>query len=206
MAVELLEVGLEHIGVMQCGKLQTLSMSDPDYPTDSPATIIPNERGEYIITQAMISGTSSGEFYDGSQKVLEWTRDDKGQLIIEAFTSHQINCFANINEKECLIKAKGPLLLEGTLHIESMLSIDTEALLFADAIVCDGTVAFTVEQGVGFLAPVSSKDFIVNAAFIHQSADFQVAGQMDVSAQVFKQEPHVTTSAESLCLLASQCC
>lgn len=198
-------VSLNQIGVSARQKTDALSplLSQPSLvPITSIST---NEQGEYSLNSALFIQASQGALYDGDIKVLEWFCDAKGQLVIEVFTDKQLNLFGDLHLKQCLIKAQGPLFLEGCMHVEGTLGITAQALLCAAKIESTGVVALSAQQGVGLMGQVIASDLHVNAAHLHQEASFQVTGQIDCSIQSYKQDSDCLTSAHSLRLIALQC-
>ena len=192
---ELVQVNIDDIGVIP--RQDLLSDNKIGFTVDS--------NDDYSIGKSLFNTESTQVLYDGNQKIIEWGFEPSGRLFIDSFTHKQVNFFFDIDVNECKIKAKGPLFLAGKIHAETALQINAEALCFAETLTCHGTVLLNIQQGVGFLAPVSAHDLKIKAALVHQSADICVSGTLNVSAQFFKQTPHVNTHAKVLLLRAIQC-
>ena len=163
-----------------------------------------DENGEYTFSNEMLqSDRSYQEFYDGEHKVLEVFYNDHG-LILNILSDKQTNLFIDLTVNECIIKASGPLCIDGKLKIKSTLAISANALCFLDAIDFDGVASLTIQQGVGLLAPFRVKKLSLTAAYLYQSADISI-GQYDLSVQAFQQVQGSKTHINALRLVSEQC-
>ncbi|KTC96765.1 hypothetical protein [Legionella feeleii] len=203
---ELLPVGTQDLGVLpRKGREDYLPAIEWHDQHKRHALIKPDENNEYTITESLIKASSHCALYDNQTKILEWHYGEDGRLIVQSYTEKQVNLFAALKVKECLIKAQGPLFFKGKLDSEATVAIDAEALWLADAVTSEGTIVLNTRQGVGLLAPVNGQHLVINASYIHQEADLQLSGQLDVSTQCFKQDASVKTSVTSLRFIAAQC-
>ncbi|MGQ3890939.1 hemagglutinin repeat-containing protein [Legionella sp. CNM-4043-24] len=169
-----------------------------------PKDISQDENQEYTIPAHLITSTEHGSVCDKDITILEWHMTKEHCLVITSHTDRQINLFENVELKECVIKASGPVQIAGTIDCESALVIEAEALRITKSIKAGTSVLLSARQGVGLLAPVQAQDLTIRATYVHQEADLRLSGQLDVSSQFFKQGA-VKTELESLRLLASQC-
>jgi hypothetical protein len=206
-AVKILQIGINDLGVVPRDKspdqLPLISKHDKKWAT---AQIKPDANNEYNITENLIASALNGELYDKDVKILEWYYDDERRLIVESYTDRQVNLFADLKVKECLIKAKGPLYINGKVESESAIAIKAEALWLAKPLTSAGEILLNVHQGVGLLAPVKAQNLIIDAAYVHQEAELQLSGQLDISTKYFKQDPSVRTTVNSLRLITSDQC
>lgn len=208
-AVEVLQIGINNLGVVPRDKSADYLPFDSkydDYQQGTTTLISPDGNNEYNITESLIAFSRDSEIYDKDVKILEWYYDAQGCLFVESYTDRQINLFADLQVKGCVIKAKGPLFINGKLESKSTIAIDAQALWLAEPLTCTGNVLLTVLQGVGLLAPIKAHNLIINAGYLHHEADLQLTGQFDVSTKYFKQNALVNTTVNSLRLITSQQC
>ncbi|MGL6029379.1 MAG: hypothetical protein ACRC0B_02915 [Legionella sp.] len=202
-------LGIDDIGVLPREvKIHLQTMPDwftHDEQTNTRAQIIADQHGDYNITEHIIGCVKQCTLYDNGVKVLEWHFGEDGCLVVQAYTEQQVNLFTSLELKQGLIKAKGPLFIKGKIECESLLAIDAEALCFSDEIVSHGDVCLDVRQGVGFLAPVTAENLKIHAAYVHQEADLKLSGQLDITAQCFKQAlSSVKTHVKHFSLITKQ--
>ena len=205
---KVLQVGIHDLGVLPREKFLNYLTSvnqDDAYRKTSRITITPDQNDEYNITESLISPIFLGALYDGTNKILEWSHHAGDCLIIESYTDKQVNLFANFKVKKCLIRATGPVFIQGKLEAKAIVAIEAEALWLAESLELNGSVLLNARQGVALLAPIRAEHLIINAAYVHQEAELQLTGQFDVSTQCFKQGALAKIRINSLRLIASQC-
>ncbi|MFJ1267930.1 hemagglutinin repeat-containing protein [Legionella lytica] len=204
-AIKVLTIGTHDLGVLP-REVNVDYLSDIDWfefsQKHARAAIQPDQNGEYNITDSIIGTKTHGELYDNGIKILEWHSTSDGKLIVQSYTEKQLNLFADLKTKECFINAKGPVYIKGKLEMESILAIDAEALWLDDEVTSQGSILLKARQGIGLLAPVKSENLVIDAAYVHQAADVHTSGQLDVSAQFFKQDASVKTLVDKLRLVS----
>ena len=201
---ELADIGLTPRRRLDATKLYDLALVFVG-KSNSQYVIHLDENGEYTFTHDMLrfDRTYYQVFYDGDQKVLEAFYDGKG-LILNLLTEKQTNLFVDMTVNECIIKASGPVCIDGKLNVKSALAISANALCFLDAVDVDGALSLTTQQGVGLLAACRAKRLTITAAYLYQSADISIS-QYDLSVQVFQQIKGSKSRIDSLRLVSEQC-
>ncbi|MDP3706245.1 MAG: hemagglutinin repeat-containing protein [Legionellaceae bacterium] len=203
LAFELGDIGLIPRRRIQVTKLYDLVEMFPE-KSENQYRIHPDVNGEYSFSNEMLQFDRPYQvFYDGEQKVLE-AFYDKHSFILNILTDKQTNLFLDVTANECVIKAHGPLCIDGKLRLKSALTISANALCFLDAIDFDGTITLTAQQGIGLLASLRAKQLNITAAYLYQSADIAIS-QYDLSVQVFQQIKGSKTDINSLRLVSEQC-
>lgn len=202
----IMEVGVQNLGVQSRVKdINDFSFIPPSLANTNnilePISL--DENGEYTFVASEIF-SPSGALYDNEIKVLEWRRTIDGCLVVEIYTTKQVNLFTNVKVKECLVSAKGPLFIQGQIEADTV-GIQAEALGVSGSLQSNSSVILTAKQGIGLLAPINAENLSIHAAYVHQGADLHLNGHLDVSTQCFKQEPSVRTRINTLRLIAEQC-
>ena len=79
--------------------------------------IHPDVNGEYSFFNAMLQFDLHYQaFYDGEHKILEVFSTEQS-LIFNLLTDKQTNLFVDVDVNECIIKAVGPLCIDGKLKL-----------------------------------------------------------------------------------------
>lgn len=203
LTFELGDIGLTPRRRIEATNLYDLVLMFPEKP-GSQYWIHPDVNGEYSFSNEMLQFDRPYQvFYDGEHKVLEAFYDEHG-LILNILTDKQTNLFLDVTANECVIKAHGPLCIDGKMRLKSALAISAKALCFLDAIDFEGAITLTAQQGVGLLAPLRAKQLNITAAYLYQSADLAIS-QYDLSVQAFQQIKGSKTHIGSLRLVSEQC-
>uniref|UniRef100_UPI0025F73A7C hypothetical protein n=1 Tax=Marivirga sp. TaxID=2018662 RepID=UPI0025F73A7C len=195
----IMDVALNDVGVFAQNKLVSELKK-----SHSESEIFPDEHGHYNITKQMLSESSNGTYYDGKNKIFEWEKDSEGCLKIVANTNKQINILADIDAKQCLIEAKGPLFLNGRFKVKNDLIVSADALWISEKLSCKGDVTLISNQGIAILSPFSAKNLSINTSYLHMDTNVDVAGYLDVSSQFFKQGKSCKTISNGLRLITTQ--
>ena len=166
--------------------------------------IHPDVNGEYSFFNAMLQFDLHYQaFYDGEHKILEVFSTEQS-LIFNLLTDKQTNLFVDVDVNECIIKAVGPLCIDGKLKLKSDLAIAANALCILDSIDFAGTIILNAQQGIGLLASLCATQLHITAAYLYQSAEINLS-HYDLSVQAFQQIHGAKTDTETLRMLSEQC-